>query len=251
MGYFRTAEDIINEACIQLGIISVALTTPVESSNKAVLQVVNLFNAEGRRLSRKYDWSTLTLEHTFPTVNGTYAYDLPTGAFGIYSQRLINGTAWDRTQNLPLTGPLSPQQWQALQGNDVSSLTNTAFRMVSGQIWLYPTPTSVRTIAMEFVSNYWALQTGNDIGDGPDSDEYNEDMDGMTPLIDADLMVAAIKLRYRQDRGYPHQSELDAYETALAEAQGNDGAQPRVSVTNAAGSGPQWNPPGDDGSWGV
>src|SRR5689334_22766185 len=96
-----------------------AVGVPVPSTalaNQAddVQQIVELLNQEGRSLAKRCDWQALTFEATFTTV-ATESQGALASIIGATQQlnKIVNDTIWDRTQQVPIPGPVSKQRWQA------------------------------------------------------------------------------------------------------------------------------------------
>src|SRR5688572_457522 len=103
--------NIVNDAALELGLITSASADVYGETNQNIVQLRALLKSLGQRLVRDFKWSHLTKEHTFDTADGVSNYTLPDDF-----QRIVDGTAWNRTTDLPLVGPLNAQQWQALKG---------------------------------------------------------------------------------------------------------------------------------------
>lgn len=239
MGLRKTVAEIVSDAALQLGLVSAPIADPYSGASVIATQLAAFLKSEGRKLARKYPWSAIKRTHTFVTVASTATYALPTDLGFI-----IDGTAWDRTNHRRLVGPLSDVDWEYLQSGGVSSIADAAFRVAGDVFNIFPTPSSVRTIAFEYQSTGWTY------GDFVDDPEEEEDPKAAVPVFDGDLMTAAIKLAYLKSKGYPYQSAQDEYDTALAEAQGNDAPSPAICITPGRWR-PVWNAPGDDGTWGT
>src|SRR5688500_4117237 len=110
MAHFDTADNIINSAALELGLLPSAVSNPFASTDPAILQLCALLNRVGRMLVRARPWSWLTKEYTFNTAGGTASYALPSGF-----DRMKDQTHWNRTTALPLGGPASPWSWQMMK----------------------------------------------------------------------------------------------------------------------------------------
>ena len=70
---------------------------------------------------------------------------------------MIDQTWWNRTNRLPVGGPVSPQEWQYLKARMVGVVFNVLFRPMDRSITLYPntnTPAGFE-IAFEYCSSCW------------------------------------------------------------------------------------------------
>lgn len=145
-----TAANIINDAAKDLGLISASIANPYASANRTILQLCNLLKGLGQDLARDRQWTHLQETHTFSTADGTVVYAWPADFL-----RFIDGTAWNRTNQLRLGGPASPQDWQHLKATSNTGVVYDIFRTVNNEMQLHPTPSAVETIAFEYVSSYW------------------------------------------------------------------------------------------------
>lgn len=131
-------------------------STVVASTDSTTRQLLALLRREGLALRDRYSWPVLQKEHTFTLANGTASYALP----GDYL-RLLDGTLWDRSQNFPLIGGVSPRHWQ-YRKSGISQLSPRMEFRIKGtsltQFYLHPTPdssTDGNTLAFEYITTRW------------------------------------------------------------------------------------------------
>ena len=152
MAIYETVNDIINNALVEVGLDPV--NDVFESNDSSVRQMRFLLSNAGRSLlTFNYAWRDLIKEHVFTTVEGDGAYALPTD-FGY----MIPQTNWNRTAAVPTFGPLSPQDWQYLEGRNLSSQRlYISFRLQDGKFRVYPNDpeTAGQELAYEYVRNTW------------------------------------------------------------------------------------------------
>src|SRR6476646_5608602 len=81
------------------------------TSDTQVLQLLRLLEEEGQELASRYPWEGITNEFTLTTIaaedQGAMATIAPNGF-----RALKTGTFFDRTDSLPILGPLTDQEWQ-------------------------------------------------------------------------------------------------------------------------------------------
>ena len=146
-----TANKIINQVAAEIGLEP--SIDPFSSTDPAFIQMRYLLNTCGEELAQAYKWELLIREHGFVTdENDTGDYELPEDFY-----YMINQTGWDRSENVPLFGPLSAQDWQYLIGRDLVSHTIYAsFRLNDGLFKLFPQPPPTGLdIHYEYVSKNW------------------------------------------------------------------------------------------------
>lgn len=218
----RTLLQIVQAAVDELGSIN-RPTSVVGSSDQNVQQLLALANREGKELAaregRDGGWPQLRKEHTFSTVDGTAAYDFPSDL-----QYFMNTTAWDRSQKWPMHGPISPQTWQVLKSGTVGSVgPRTRFRVMAGQLYLDPTPTTVRSIVLEYYSDTWCESSG-----GTDQRVWASDTD--LPLLPDDCFILGLIWRWRKAKGLDYQEDFNAYESFVSMKLGRAGMAPIIDI---------------------
>lgn len=222
---FDTASTVINDALLELGAVSSAISDVYASTEEDVVQMRYLLKALGRKLVREFQWADLQKTHTFSTVNGTASYALPSD-FG----RFLPATEWNRTTQQKLLGPLAAQGWQVLQSTSAVAGITYWFRKVGNKVHLYPTPTATETIAYEYQSLYWVLPSGQTV---PTSETPSANTD--TLWLDPRLLVTGLKLAWRTAKRMDTAAEENEYAAALAMATGGDSGSPDLSLTGGSG----------------
>jgi hypothetical protein len=195
-----TVLGVIQQAASEMG-----LPRPVEAvanSDTTVEQLVALLTAAGTEIVLGYPWEQLTKEFVFITQENDPNYPLPTDW-----SYFLDQTQWDRTNHWPLLGPKTAQEWQWLKGGLLSSGPRIRYRVVGGQLNLFPTPSATNTpdgqgtfspwtIAMEYVSRWWlkSQKYQNTYYDDPADDDD-------LVLVDPWLLVKFLKLKYWEAKG--------------------------------------------------
>lgn len=215
-----TAANILNDAAVELSLISADLDNPYASTEPNVLLLCRLLKSAGQDLARDFAWTHLQREYTFATVAGQGTYPLPPDF-----DRLMDQTAWNRTGVMPLQGPLAAQGWQVLRALVSTGAVGMWFRIVGNLVQLQPVPGSEQNLSYEYVSRYWVQPEGQT---APSSDTPSAGTD--TLLFDRRLLVTALKLAFRKAKGFDTSAAQADYEDARARAQGGDGAAPVLSL---------------------
>ncbi len=223
---YPTSADVISAAARELGLVTADIADPFGSTDNNVLQLCVLLNRLGQDLLRDFPWSYLQTEHTFPTVASTADYSMPSGF-----ARIADGTAWNRTQQWPLLGPLNGQQWQRLQANAVNGLISPAFRLKGLTLTLYPTPSAVETVALEYVSRFWVAVTATPTAPSQESTTVATDV----LFFDRRLLVDGLRLNFLGAKGFDTSRAQMDFDKSLARAQGGDGAAPALSLSGGSG----------------
>jgi len=219
----RTLLQIVQTSCDELGIARP--TTVVGSNDLQVRQILALLNREGKEISAREGlyggWPQLRKEHTFNTADGTAAYNFPADL-----QYFMNTTAWDRSQKWPMHGPVSPQTWQVLKSGTVGSVgPRTRFRVMAGQLYLDPTPTTIRAIVLEYYSNTWCESSG-----GTDQAVWTADND--LPLLPDDCFILGLKWRFRKEKGLDYQEHFNEYEDFVTSKLSRSSMAPIIDIAS-------------------
>ena len=151
------AGNILNRIAAEVSIAPVQ--DPFATNDATFVQLIALMNTAGEELLIQYEWEQLQNEHAIVTADGDSGeYPLPSDF-----AYMINQTGWERAQNVPLGGPLSPQDWQYLLGRDlVNSTIYASFRIKQGYFNIFPQPPPTGLdINFEYVGMNW-VQDGDD-----------------------------------------------------------------------------------------
>jgi hypothetical protein len=208
---------IIQNASDRLG-----LTRPssvIASTDQQVLTLLGLAQEEGKDLAKRHTWQALQTEHTFATVASTVSYALPSGFDAI-----IKDTVFNRTRRRRMVGDLTPDQWQQTQSSLVT-MVNPAFRIRANLFYISPTPTSVETIAYEYLSTNWC-QSNASVA----QPAWAADTD--TGVLDEELMTLGLKWRWKKSKGLDYGEDFTSYEIRVAKAILDDGARTRIDTSN-------------------
>lgn len=210
-----TLLDLVNEACLELGIPTT--TTVISSQDSQVKQLLSLANREGReQVAAPVQWPQLQKIQTITLVNGQASYAFPND-FNAY----IAQTIWNPSMRWTVVGPMSPQNWEFLKSGLINTQPWMRFRIWQGQIFFDPTPTSVnngQTVTVEYQSNNYCQSAT-----GTWQNKWTNDTD--TFLLPEDIMVLGLKWRFlaakRLDYSEEKKAWSDACEKEIARAYGN------------------------------
>lgn len=240
MADFATADNIINDAAVELGLAVSDAVDPFASTDPNIILLRRLLRRVGRSLVRARDWTHLTQEHTFNTVASTASYALPSGF-----ARMKDQTEWNRTTSNPLGPPLNSQQWQEAKARTAVGVSSVPFRTFGNLLHLYPTPTAVEAIYYEFISNFWVVPTGQT---APTTTTPTAITD--TLWFDESLLVFGLKLAFLRAKSRDTSHAQEEFNQAWSAAAGGDGAAMAISLTGRGQRFPQMGRPPDTG-WGL
>jgi hypothetical protein len=120
-------------------------------------------------------------------------------------QTAIIDTFYDRTQTLPLVGPLNESEWEQIMALPSDGVW-FKFRIWLDHLWLYPAPsaTSPADIAFEYTSS-WAIKSAS----GTLKAEITADDDVF--VFPEPMMRKGLMYRWKQIKGLPYQADEKAY----------------------------------------
>ena len=220
-----TATNIINRVAAEVGIEPVI--DPFSSPDASFVQLRYLINTAGEELAQSYPWELLIKETQIATLD-TDSGDYPLPDDFYY---MINQTGWERQENVPLFGPLSPQDWQYLLGRDlVSSTIYASFRIQEGVFRLFPQPPpNGLDIHYEYVSKNWVSDGVLPTPTYKDSVTVGTDV----PLYDRTLISRYLKLKFLEAKGFDTTKAQGDFNQTFSFLTGHDkGAE----VLNAGGT---------------
>lgn len=213
-----TAATIINQAASECGLT--AVEDPYASTDPAFIQLRNILTSSGRELLGLHEWQKMMRTHTFTTTTDT-EYPLPDD-FGY----MIDQTYWDRTNRMPLGGPLSPQDWSFLIGGNITLGTvYVTFRVVEGVMRLLPDPPGAgHDIRYEYICKNWVLDK-----DGTTYKDAPEDKDDVI-LYESILAVKFLKLRFLEAKGFDTSAAMEQFTNVFMQWTGKDVSAPILSM---------------------
>jgi hypothetical protein len=212
-----TANECLNRVAAEIGVEPVV--DPFASVDPVFVQMRYLLNTAGEELGMAYPWGLLQREYEIVTAAlDTGNYPLPPDFF-----YMIDQTGWERSQNVPLMGPLSAQDWQYLLGRDLVSTTIYAsFRLTEGLFKIFPQPPPANLrIFYEYISKDW-------VSDGITPVTYKDSctVGSDIPLFDKTLITRYLKVKILEAKGMPTQKAQDDFNQCFSFMTGLDkGAQ--------------------------
>lgn len=216
-----TVNQILTRVSVAVGVGDSSISDPYSSNENLFIQLRGLLQDAGDELVKLHDWEILQKEETL-TTDGSSAYDLPTDF-----DRMIPGTHWNRTTDLPLAGGLSPQDWQYIQSAGVVGTTIYAsFRKKENQIAIWPLDTGL-SIAYEYVSRNWIRKAL----DASLTDEITAGADEV--LFDGTLIRNYLRAKFYESKGISTIAADRVASMFLLSQMGQDNSPPILSVGNA------------------
>lgn len=220
-------KDTVRRFCRRTGLPVPA--TVFGSTDEQVLQAMALLEEEGNDLALRGRWQALVREASHTTVaqedQGAISAIAPHGF-----RFIINDTIWDRTNRLPVLGPNSPQNWQALKATSGVSPRYT-FRIRGGRLLVMPAPPAGLDWRFEYQSSYWIVN-------GTTYRQYFEHDDDEILLPD-EVVLLGLRWRWKKEKGLEYAEDMRTYEAQLKDALGRDGGRRALSMDCAPESSPR------------
>ncbi len=195
-------------------------TTVVGSTDAQVLQLWELANEEGYELSGAFDWQAMRKQYTFETV----ASAVQSSALPSDLDHFISNSFFNRTTMRNIWGPITPQQWQAIQAQPQLNRVFLTFIERDGQFLVTPTPTAGETVAYEYITTHWA-KTEN----GTPKAEFTLDTD--TTYLDEQLFVLGVRWRWEKSKGLDYGEDFRTYMTERTQRMARDGAASALDIS--------------------
>lgn len=217
--------QIVQEFCSRTGLA--VPSAVVGSSDRQIIQIQSLLNEICEDLAR-WDWQEVTLEATFTTVaaesQGLLSTIAPT-----YFQSIVNGTVYDRTQKLQMTGPVSAQEWQAIKALSYSGSVYR-WRINQNRFLMTPTPVAGHTVAFEYISSAFIYNPVDLVY----KQSFTKDTDNF--LLDQRLIVAGLRWRWKAEKSLSYAEEMRAFEELAANLASRSGGTKTLNISggNAA-----------------
>lgn len=202
-------------------------TSVVGSLNTTVTQIYGLLSELLEEITTESDFTWLTQETTFTAVAAEDQGLLTTLAPAGF-ERIIEETLFDRTNRRHLLGPLSPEEWQALQALDTPSATYY-YRVREGHFYLYPAPdaSALPTIAFEYASS-WIVQDSA----GTPKEAITADNDIFA--LPEKILRRGLAAKWKNVKGLPYQSDENKFYELLNNYIARDGTKPTINVGEKA-----------------
>ena len=206
------------------------------SADATVKTLLAFAQTEGRELLARYSWPQTQAETTHTTLNAELQGVMTTIAPGF--SYIINQTFWNRTLTQPVTGPLSPEEWQHLKAC-VATGSNAQYRIRGGSLYAYPAPTAGDTWAFEYQTTYFCQSSG---GTGQEAWAADDDVG----VLDEKLMQMGIVWRFKKKNGLDYSEDFRSYEQKLANDTARVGGKEVLDMSGGGGGSGLYVP---EGNW--
>jgi len=89
------------------------------STDQQILQLMEIANEEGQSLAERYPWQALINEATHTSLAAESQGAITSIATNGFKY-ILNNTIWNRTEQRPIYGALTPAEWQMLKASSVT-----------------------------------------------------------------------------------------------------------------------------------
>lgn len=181
------------------------------------LQMLALLEEEGEDLAARHSWQGITFEasHTSLAAEDQGAItSIATNGF----RAIKNDTIWDRTNKLPIVGPIESTDWQALKAL-ASTGPRYRYRIRGGKLLINPAPSAGLSFYFEYLSKNWML--------GIDGTTYKQyaTLDTDTLLLPEELVLLGLRWRWLKQKGLAYAQLFEQYEQQVKAAMARDGGK--------------------------
>jgi hypothetical protein len=206
---------IVGDLCARMG-----FTVPsavVGSVDPQVAQMRSLLEEECNDLSQRHRWQEQTIQGTWTTIanadQGALSAIFPQGF-----RAVVDNTIWDRTDRLPVLGPMAPEDYQALLA---ILATGPRYRYIiqGSHLLVNPAPAAGHAWAFEYYTKYFCTDSGGA------TYRYRFAADTDLVLLPEDLVLQGLRWRWKKEKGFDYAEDFRTYEGQVANAMGVNGSR--------------------------
>lgn len=210
-----TLLSTVQDFCKRTGLSSPG--SALGSTDDLIIQIIAILEEEGRDLASRGNWNNLMFEASHTTLAAENQGAIATIASNGF-KHVKNGTIWDRTDNLPVLGPVDSQDWQTMKAIAATG-PRYRYRIRGGKLLVNPTPVAGHIWYFEYVSQNWIL--------GADGVTYKKrfTLDTDTILIPEDLVLLGLRWRWKKEKGFDYAEDFRSYEMQVKDELGHDGSR--------------------------
>jgi hypothetical protein len=178
----------------------------VSATDDMTLQLLDLAQESAETIGKRHGWQNLRGFWSFYTVAALgQSNSLPAD----YDRMAPGNTMWNLSMRRPVRGPVNPDDWAEINAYALLGSPNLSFRLVGGQVYLYPVPGTGQLISFEFVSKNTILAA-----DGTTKKAtFSADTD--TVRFPEHLFVKDLRWRWKSAKGLNYAQEMQDFERAF------------------------------------
>jgi hypothetical protein len=198
------------------------------SGDDQTLQLAALANEVLEDLHTRGVWSKLQITALFTQTGVEDQGSMDTLAPSGFKW-MLQDTFWDRTQRLPVYGPKTEQEWQALKGMPMTG-PYLQYRIVGGHLLLNGALIAGHQMAFEYASD-WSVLSASSAA----KQWFTADTD--TCMFPDGLLLSGLNWRWRLEKGLPYAQQFNEYETKVADFKGRDATKPTIDMAAGQSNG--------------
>ncbi len=136
--------------------------------------------------------------------------------------RQVDSTHFDKSKRWQMLGPETAQQWQWLKSSYISTGPRLRYRIMGGYFQIWPMIATPEYLGFEYLSNGWVNPATTP------SSSFSSDTD--TCAFPDRLMIAGLKMRYFEAKGFNSDAYSRDFLRQLDIAKSNDHGSPSLSM---------------------
>ena len=220
---YGTVLDIVQAATRQLSIL--VPTGVYDSLDENALSMGSSLNIIGPMLlSHRKIFQQFRREWSITGDGVRTNWDLPND-YG----RLVNNTGWSYAMSRPVR-LVNAEQWAAYRVSRVSLAVQPIFRLMGDQFVFATPPANGEAISFEYLSKNWVID-GVNVAIQKELCNRNAD----TPMFDFTLMVLAVKMKWREAKGFDTQADTTDFNDRLLQVADADVPGDTLSLSGNLG----------------
>ena len=213
--------SICKDAADEIGLDNRPVTI-IGNTAVDVLRLLRFAQRVGSDLASRAPWQALRLQQSFTAT----ATEVQANAVPVTFQRFIPETAWDATNDMALTGPVDPVEYQSRK-NALGTAGYTGpmrwFTRRGNDFLVWPIPVGGETYLYEYQSGAFCQSAA-----GTPQNEWLADTD--TGRVSEELITLGVIARFLAADGQPSQQAEMAYRERLNTEISNDAPTARVMM---------------------
>ena len=230
---YNTVNQIVNAVAVQVGLTSVA--DVFSAADPAFTQMTSLLTTGLQTLMEDYEWNNLVRTHQITTTavdDGSYA--LPSDF-----AYMIDQTGWERSDNVPLLGPLSAQEWTYLLGRDlVSSTIYASFRFDQNEFYIFPNNPVIAGLDVNFE---YISRNLIQIASAPTTYTDEATIGADVVMFPPNLIKQQLRMLFLEAKGFDNSAAAAAFARSIESWMGKDNSAGVLSVAGGRNGYPYLN----------
>ena len=197
--------QIVQEFCKRTGIRQPSAA--VGSNDLQVLQLVAILNEVLDDLSLNHSRFVEQVLIKTWTSTGVESQGTMSNLFPGFLWFMPN-SFYDRTAVINVRGPLTPNEWERLKALAAYSSVYPSYRIIDGELHLYPVVVNTHTLAVEYKANYGV----KDVSNTP-KQYFTVDTD--TCIVNDTILLLGLRYFWKKEKGMNYAVEADLYARSL------------------------------------